>query len=103
MIELITDPTPGRIAFFKDILEENGIPTFVRNQNMSGTEGMIPIFHPGLCILNHGDKERALQLIRENTVDENSPAPPDVICPNCKEKNPGNFALCWNCEAKLPE
>jgi hypothetical protein len=103
MIELITDPTPGRITFFKDILEANGIQTFVRNQNMSGTEGMIPIFHPGLCIVDHADKERALQLIRQNIADENTPAPPDVICENCKEINPGNFALCWNCDAKLPE
>lgn len=102
MIELITDPTPGRIAFFRNLLESEGIQTFVRNENMSGTEGMIPIFHPGLCIVNHGDEGRARALIRENR-EEDVRGLPEVKCGNCGEMNPGNFALCWNCDGKLPE
>ena len=102
MIELFTDPTPGRIAFFKEILEAEGIRTFVRNENMSGTEGMIPIFHPGLCIVNDVDLDRAKELIAENQPSEVSETMPEVACPACLEKNPGNFASCWNCEAELP-
>lgn len=102
MIELFTDPTPGRITFFKEILEAEGIPTFVRNENMSGTEGMIPIFHPGLCIVNDRDLMRAQELIAENMPSEASDTLPEVSCPECLEKNPGNFAYCWNCESELP-
>lgn len=102
MIELITDPTPGRIAFFKDILEAEDIRTFVRNENMSGTEGMIPIFHPGLCIVNDRDEVRARELIAENQPSDISDTAPEIVCPACGEKNPGNFASCWNCEAELP-
>ena len=102
MIELITDPTPGRIAFFREILESQGIRTFVRNENMSGTEGMIPIFHPGLCIVNDSDLETAKRLIMENQPSEISETAPETSCPACGEKNPGNFASCWNCDAELP-
>lgn len=67
---------------------------------MSGTEGMIPIFHPGLCIVNDRDEDRARQLIRENREPEPTNLP-DVKCAECGEMNPGNFAQCWNCDAKL--
>ncbi len=103
MIELITDPTPGRIAYFREILEAEGIPTFVRNENMSGTEGMIPIFHPGLCIMKDSDLDRAKQLIAENQPSDLSDTALEIICPACSEKNPGNFASCWNCGSELPE
>lgn len=102
MIELFTDPTLGKIAFFKNILESEGIQTFVRNENMSGTEGMIPLFYPGLCIVNDSDLERAKQLIASNQPSEISETAPEITCSLCGEKNPGNFASCWNCNAELP-
>jgi len=102
MIELITDPTPGTISYFQSILESEGIQTFVRNENMSGTEGMIPIFHPGLCIVNDSDLDQAKQLIADNQPSEISETAPEITCTACGEKNPGNFASCWNCDAELP-
>ncbi len=99
MIELITDPTPGKISFFRSILEAEGIQTFVRNENMSGTEGMIPIFHPGLCIVNDSDEEKARALIERaklaSELDDGSG--PEINCPSCGEKNPSNFTSCWSC------
>tara|TARA_B110000037_G_scaffold181953_1_gene209340 strand:- start:2539 stop:2892 length:354 start_codon:yes stop_codon:yes gene_type:complete len=103
MIELITDPTPGKISYFREILEAEGIRTFVRNENMSGTEGMIPIFHPGLCIVKHSDLGRAKQLIAQSQPSDVSDTAAEIICLACSEKNPGNFASCWNCGAELPD
>ncbi len=101
MIELITDPTPGKISYYQSILEAEGIQTFVRNQNMSGTEGMIPIFHPGLCIVNDSDLDLAKQLIEENQPADIPDNTPEIACPACNEKNPANFSSCWNCQADL--
>lgn len=101
MIELITDPTPGKISFFQAILEDAGIRTFVRNENMSGTEGMIPIFHPGLCILDDEDLPLAQQLIAENQPSADSEISPEITCITCGEASPGNFAICWSCSAEL--
>ncbi len=105
MIELITDPTPGKISYYKSILEAEGIRTFVRNENMSGTEGMIPIFHPGLCIVDHGDRERALALIEKAKLatDLDDGSGPETECPACGEKNPSNFTSCWSCGKVFPD
>ena len=104
MIELITDPTPGKISYFRNILEAEGIQTFVRNENMSGTEGMIPIFHPGLCIVNDSDEPKARSLIEKAKLasDLDDGSGPEIKCPSCGERNPSNFSSCWNCGQNFP-
>ena len=101
MVELLSTKIPGRIAFYKNILENAGIPTFVRNEHLSGVEGMIPIFQPGLCVVNDADEDRARQLIEQAKLSEDPGDGPEISCSSCSEKNPSNFALCWNCGTEL--
>ncbi|MGJ8632490.1 MAG: DUF2007 domain-containing protein [Luteolibacter sp.] len=101
MTELFSDNTPGRISYYQAILEADGIQTFVKNQNVSGTEGMLHIFAPILCVVNDQDANRAKQLINDNAPSEVPDTAPDITCQNCKEPNPANFAKCWNCETEL--
>lgn len=101
MVELISTRVPGRIVFFRNILENAGIQTFVRNENLSGVEGMIHIFEPALCVVNDGDEARARELIAEAKLSEDPGDGPELICEACEEKNPSNFGACWNCGAPL--
>lgn len=100
MIELFRDTEMARVGLFQSILESEGIRTFVRNGNVSGTEAAIPVFAPALCILDEKDQARAVELIRSHsqTPEEDGP---DRKCRSCGEMNPGNFGVCWNCNNEL--
>lgn len=84
--------TPSR-----HLLEEAGIPTFVRNETLPVTEVTIPNFMPTLCVVNDEDLPRALELIRGARQRAAEAATDEVACPSCGEKVPGNFEICWNC------
>ena len=101
MVELLSTRVPGRIAFFQGILENAGIQTFVRNENLSGVEGMIPIFEPALCVVNDGDEGRARELMEQAKQTEDPGDGPKQVCGDCGEENPSNFGTCWNCGETL--
>lgn len=101
MIELFSTRIPGRISFYRGILENANIQTFVRNENLSGVEGMIHIFEPALCIVNDEDETRARELIEQAKLSEDPGDGPEISCQQCDEDNPSNFAACWNCGAEL--
>ncbi len=101
MVELMSTRVPGRIAFFRNILENAGIQTFVRNEHLSGVEGMIPIFEPALCVVNDHDEARARELIEQAKLSEDPGDGPKIVCDTCGEGNPSNFGTCWNCGAEL--
>jgi len=102
MIELIRDISLIKINHYQRKLEEAGILTFIRNENVAVTEISIPVFYPALCIMNDEDKEKALGVLKKSIEEENTPiSQPDHICPQCNAKNPGNFELCWSCSAEF--
>lgn len=104
MIELFRVRDFTVIGFYQSLLEAEGIPTFVRNENLSSTEVSIPTFCPALCIMNEEDHPRALEILQAYASPE--AAPPvgeDWVCKSCGEQNPGNFDLCWSCETPRGE
>ncbi len=101
MTELLSTRVPGQIAYYRAILEHAEIQTFVRNEHVSGAEGMIPIFEPALCVVNDEDVSRVLDLMREAKMTEDPGDGPKLRCPACGEDSPSNFAACWSCGAEL--
>lgn len=100
MIELFRDPEMARVGQYQSILEAEGIATFVRNENLSGTEVVIPAFYPALCVVDDKDYERAVEIIR--SYEQEVPGSDEEIqCPKCGELSPGTFAECWNCGEPL--
>jgi hypothetical protein len=97
MIELLRFREMEKVGLLQSILESKGIPTFVSNQDQLA----YPIFSPALCIMNEADKDRAVAIIRDHL--QSKPVEPgtELICPNCGERSPGNFAACWNCGASI--
>ena len=100
MIELFRVRDYTVVGFYQSLLEAEGIPTFVRNENLSLTEVQIPTFCPALCILNGDDYPRAVEILQSYAAPEQAaPQGGDWTCPSCGEENPGNFDLCWSCES----
>jgi hypothetical protein len=101
MIELLRYRDITKVTYYRDLLENADIRTFIRNENLSTTEGVsIPDFYPALCILSGDDQEQAMALINEDIKDEEM-ACGEVVCKNCQESSPANFGTCWNCGAEL--
>lgn len=100
MKELFREPDITRVSFFKMLLEEEGIPTIIRNEylTMSGlSEIPIPEFFPALCVADDADYPRAVALIRDHLTTERQQTSEEWACPKCGESNPGNFEVCWSC------
>lgn len=105
MKELFREPDITRVNYFRAILEEEGIPTLIRNEYLtySGlTEIPIPEFYPALCVMDDADYQRAVEIIRENLAMQREGADTETRCPSCGETNPGNFGTCWSCGQPIP-
>jgi len=103
MKELFRERDLTQVAFYQVLLEGRGIPTFIRNENLSSTEGVsIPDFFPALCVVNDGDYDAAVGLIRQHLIEIGQQSSVEVACAECGESSPGNFETCWSCSAILP-
>ena len=95
-----------RVGHCRSILEEAGIPCFIRNENSYHMLADIPIphFYPALCVTDDADAERAVELLRDFLAGEVRSAQaeesPEWKCPQCGETVPGNFGSCWKCETQ---
>jgi hypothetical protein len=101
MREIFSERDFTRIGYYKTVLEAEGIQTFIRNENLSGTEVSIPIFFPALCVVNEDDYEKALQVLKTLNESDERLSRQEATCSNCGELNPGNFEMCWSCSAVL--
>jgi hypothetical protein len=82
-------------------LERQGIETYIRNQDLLGTE-LSTVVLPEVCVLEERDFERARtisleyeSLLREEVIGEDRP------CPRCRAENPPNFETCWSCREAI--
>lgn len=101
MRELFRERDVSQIHFYQVFLEDKGIPTFIRNENLSSTEISIPEFFPALCLVKHEDYEPAAALIREHLIEVKKSAEVEIACRECDEVSPGNFETCWSCGSEL--
>ncbi len=108
MKEIFTHPDFTRVGHCQAILEEAGIPCFIRNENSQNLLSGLPDMacQPVLCVTDDADAERAKELLRDFIVteraiesEENSA---EWKCPQCGETVPGNFGSCWKCDAVRP-
>lgn len=103
MKELFRERDFTLIGYYQSVLESEGIPTFIRNQNavtMMGTELPIPEFFPTLCVVNDEDYDTAMAIIKNRyTAESESGGAEEWTCEACNETNPGNFDICWSCES----
>lgn len=88
------------ISHYRNLLQSEGIPSFIRNEYLGSIIGEMPFEEvwPELWVRNDLDHDRALQLIDNATLASESPSSP-WKCGGCGTENEGQFAACWNCGA----
>lgn len=100
MKELFREQDITRVSYYKAVLEDNGIPTTIRNEHLTGsglTEIPIPEFFPALCVQNDEDYVQAVTIIRKHLTANQKNADTEITCISCGATNPGNFEICWSC------
>jgi hypothetical protein len=84
-------------AHFKNVLELNGIECIIKNRELGGGIGDLPVFDaaPELWVLDAAEAARAAALLRDSVRPAAAGTP--WRCSACGEENEAQFAACWNC------
>jgi hypothetical protein len=82
---------------FKNLLEQAGIDCLIKNRDLGGGLGDLPVLDcaPELWVLRDAQESAATALLRE-MLSARSGAPP-WRCTRCGEHNEAQFAACFNC------
>lgn len=90
-------------AHFKNLLEQSGIACIIRNRDLGGGIGDLPVFDasPELWVLDDADEPRAAALLRDTVRPAAGGAP--WRCAACGEENEPQFAACWRCGRRTRE
>ena len=81
----------------RDVLENVGIETLLRNENLSVTDAPILKFFPTLCVFNGEEFSKGMKLLGEHDEKMGKGAEVQVRRPSCGEMNPGNFDVLFSC------
>jgi len=97
-----SNESPFLVNNTKNLIEAEGIKTFIKNEFSQGAMGEVSVFDawPELWVFDDNDLSRALA-IAESAQKATTEA--DWICPTCSEKNPASFDLCWHCQSEKTE
>lgn len=101
MVRLYSAATLPDAHLLRQLLAHAGIEAHVFNENAQSGMGEIPFTHawPEVWIEQDADMKLAREIVCSF---ERPPASrDDVFCAACRERNPGNFELCWSCGAAL--
>ena len=98
MREVFTHSDFTQVGYYKSVLDEAKIASFIRNQNANNPDMAGANFASVLCVLDDEDYEEALRLLKSFRL-QSTVVGPDWNCPACSEINPSNFEVCWNCGA----
>ena len=91
------------VGYYKSILDEAGIASFIRNENTGNPVTSGAMFLPSLCVVKNEDYDNAIRLLKSRQqIKEVNEDRIEWTCLSCSEKNPPNFELCWNCKSLRP-
>lgn len=97
MKRIATAESLAEIGHLRNVLEQNGIPCTIKNEQLSGALGEVPFLEclPELWVVNDDDRDRAEQLLTQ--LRQEVAVGDDWRCRRCHEENEAQFAVCWNC------
>lgn len=103
MKKIYTTDSLVTVQHLKNLLEQEGIPCLVKNDQMFTLRGEVPFTEvwPQLWVSRDQDLQRAGEIVAEHL---KGPAPdlPQWDCPGCGEKLDGQFTACWHCGGERP-
>jgi hypothetical protein len=82
---------------FKNLLEHAGIDCLIKNRELGGGLGDLPVLDcaPELWVLRDAQEPEAVALLREALAER--AGAPHWCCSRCGERNEAQFAACFNC------
>ena len=97
MKRVATSESLAEIGHYRNVLEQQGIRCFIKNEQLSGALGDIPFLEclPELWVLDDADRARAESVLAELRRDVGGGR--SWRCPHCGEQNEPQFGACWNC------
>lgn len=100
MKEVWSGADPLLAAHLREVLEDAGIRTLLRNEYLSGGAGELPPTEtwPQLLVLEDDDAERAGTLLAAALAPSAQRSP--WRCARCGERHEAQFAACWRCGAE---
>lgn len=103
MKDLLASLDWTRLGFYKSMLDEAGIDSFIRNEHTAHLINvMIAPCQPTLCVMNDEDYEQALKLLWPRH-SKGAASMHEWTCSGCQEVNPAEFEVCWNCQMNAIE
>jgi len=85
----------------KNLLEQAGIASFIKNTYLGSGAGDLPVFDvsPELWVYSDEDAARAEAVVRDALRPQAAGVAEAWRCERCGEQNEGQFAACWRCGA----
>jgi hypothetical protein len=83
-----------------DHLLAHKLTVFLHHSHVQGAIGELPFTYPEVWLRNDREEQSAVALVDSFFQSEQTPRA-EIICPRCAENNPGNFEVCWHCQAAL--
>ncbi len=98
MKRVYSEPSPIFIYQIKDLLEEKGIQSIIKNEHLSGGVGELPPTEvwPELWVVNKEDNSPAERIV-DGFMESIKASPRSWECPACGEEIEGQFNICWSC------
>lgn len=87
-----------------DVLNSNGYDAILRNLDRGTSTPTGYLRDIEVCIRDGGNYDKALALVESEIRElerDAVQATTELVCPSCKEKNPGTFSVCWNCGGSI--
>jgi rubrerythrin len=102
VIKVFTNESLVLVSHVRNILQQAGIATLVKNERLAGALGEIPYLEtwPELWVVEQQQAERARALVAAAMSD--GPASSSWVCESCGETHEGQFAACWRCQTAAP-
>jgi len=101
MRQVYTSQDSTQVGYYKSILDEAGIASYIQNENSNNPEMAGANFFPALCVIRDTDYNKAIDLLKPQQ-QEVPVYTEEWKCPSCSEINPPNFGSCWNCNSFRP-
>lgn len=88
----------AEIGLLRGLFESQGIECFTRNTQLSMATGSVPFLEcqPELWISRDEDFVKAQEVL--DSYKGNQQPNDDWVCPQCGDKNEGQFGACWKCD-----
>ncbi|MFT4654386.1 MAG: hypothetical protein ACJA0G_001385 [Kangiellaceae bacterium] len=104
MEKFYSDYNQIKVREIKAMLDDAGIPCFMKNEFIQGASGEIPHQEtlPEIWLMDPQWRNKAQQLVDTLEQDLDNASDVDWHCSSCREVNEGQFMICWQCQHEKP-